>query len=243
VAERRLAGRRVVVTRPREHSRLLVESLDALGAEAFAVPLIATQPVVNAGAFGRLVESGDHDWIVFTSATAVRVVAPLLPQVRAGFAAVGPATAQALRELGVEPAFVPDRFAAGEIASGLEPLDGARVLLPQSEIAEPFLADELRARGAVVEVVDAYRTVALEPTEEGLAELRRADAVLLASGSAARSLSAALAPSERTLVVCIGPSTADAARAAGLRVDLVAEDATGEGMIRALVSYFGEKAR
>jgi uroporphyrinogen-III synthase len=114
------------------------------------------------------------------------------------------------------------------------------VLLPQSEIAERSFADGLRARGATVEVVDAYRTVGLEPTAAELAGLDGADAILLASGSAARALAAAATPSERTLVVCIGPATAGAARAAGLRVDLVAEDATGQGMIRTLVSHFGE---
>jgi uroporphyrinogen-III synthase len=91
-----------------------------------------------------------------------------------------------------------------------------------------------------VDVVDAYRTLGLEPTAAELAQLDRADAILLASGSAARSLAVAAVASERTLVVCIGPSTAEAARAAGLEVDLVAEDATGQGMIRALVSHFGE---
>jgi uroporphyrinogen-III synthase len=242
VPEEPLAGKRVVVTRPSEHAGPLVEGLERHGAEASVVPLISIEPLETAGVFGELVEGGDHDWIVFTSANAVRVVGLLLPQVRAQVAAVGPKTAGALRELGVEPAFVPERFAAGEIAGGLEPLAGARVLLPQSEIAEPLLADELRSRGASVNVVDAYRTLEREPTEEELAALRAADAILLASGSAARSLAAVASRSERTLVVCIGPSTAEAARSAGLRVDLVAEEATGQGMIQALVSHFRESA-
>ena len=228
------------MTRPREHSAQLVTALERLGAEAWLVPLIAVAPLEDDGELRRLVESGDHDWIVFTSANAVRAVGSLATQLRARVAAVGPATAGAVRALGVEPAFVPDRFAAGEIADGLEPLAGARVLLPQSEIAEPSFADGLRARGATVDVVDAYRTVGLGPAAADLTRLERADAILLASGSAARALAAAAVLSERTLIVCIGPSTAEAAETAGLRVDLVAEDATGQGMIRALVSHFGE---
>ena len=228
MAEGPLAGQRVVVTRPREHAGPLVIGLEGLGAEVAVVPLIAVAPLEDDGELRRLVERGDHDWIVFTSANAVRAVESVVPDVRARVAAVGPTTASSLRELGVEPAFVPDRFAAAEIADGLEPLAGARVLLPQSEIAERSFADELRARGAAVDVVDAYRTVAVHPTDTELAQLERADAILLASGSAARSLAAAAAPTERTLVVCIGPSTAAAARAAGLRVDLVAGEATAE---------------
>lgn len=240
MADSALAGLRIVVTRPREHAAALVDGLERHGAEATVVPLIAIEPVDDDGAYARLLERGDHDWIVFTSANAVRAVGALLPRARARAAAVGPLTARALRELGVEPAFVPERFAADEIAAGLGPLEGARVLLPQSEIAEPVLADALRARGAAVDVVDAYRTVARMPTADERAALRDADAILLASGSAARALAAALVSTGRTLVVCIGPSTAAVAREAGLDVGLVADEATGDGMIQALVSHFAE---
>jgi uroporphyrinogen-III synthase len=237
VAERPLEGRRIVVTRPPEHAGALVESLERLGADALVVPLITIEPLDDDTELTNLVERGDHDWIVFTSANAVRAVGPGLSRARA--AAVGPATAQALRDVGIEPAFVPALFAAGEIADGLEPLAGARVLLPQSEIAEPLLADELRARGASVDAVDAYRTVARDAREDELVALRAADAVLLASGSAARSLGAQ-GGAGSALVVCIGPKTAEAARSAGLEIGLVPEEATGQGMIQALVSHFGE---
>jgi uroporphyrinogen-III synthase len=238
VADSPLGGKRVAVTRPHEHARFLVERLEALGARADVVPLIAIEPLSQGAELTQLVERGRHDWIVFTSANAVRAVGSLLPHARARFAAIGPVTADALRELGLQASFVPERFAAGEIAAGLEPLAGARVLLPQSEIAESLLADELRGRGATVDVVDAYRTVARRPTEDEVARLLAADAILLASGSAARSL-AALEENGDALVVCIGPKTAAVAREAGLEVALVAEEATGEGMIEALVSHFG----
>ena len=238
MVEQSLRGKRVVVTRPREHAELLVRGLEALGADVSVVPLIAIEPLADGGELARLVEQGDNDWIVFTSANAVYAMGSLLPHARTRFAAVGPVTAAALRVLGLEPAFVPERFAAEEIAAGLEPLEGARVLLPQSEIAEPLLADELRARGANVAAVAAYRTVPRRPTEHELAAVRAADAVLLASGSAARSL-AAEGLAGKPLVVCIGPTTAAAARSYGLEVGLVPDEATGEGMIEALASHFG----
>ena len=239
VGEQSLAGRRVVVTRPPEHAGRLIRGLEALGAEVSVAPLIAVELLADENEFARLVEGGDHDWIVFTSANAVRAVGPLLPSVHGRFAAVGPATAAALRGLGLEPTFVPERFSAGEIAGGLEPLGGARVLLPQSEIAEPLLADELRDRGATVDVVDAYRTVPREATGLERAALRGADVVVLMSGSAARSL-ASQGGAGDALVACIGPRTADVAREAGLPVDLVALEATGEGIIRALTSYYAK---
>jgi uroporphyrinogen-III synthase len=233
-----LRGRRIVVTRPHDHSGPLVSRLEALGAEAPVVPVIAIEPILDGGDFVRLVEEGGYDWIVFTSANAVRIAGRVLPRVRARLAAVGPATAGALRALGLEPSFVPDRFAASEIPAGLEPLQGARVLLPQSEIAEPLLANELRARGATVDVVEAYRTLPRQPSEEELATLRAADAILVASGSAAQSLARHGVVAD-VLVVCIGPTTAAVARESGLTVGLIAEEATGEGMIAAVVSHFG----
>jgi uroporphyrinogen III methyltransferase/synthase len=238
VVEAPLAGRRVAVTRPREHAGFLTGRLAELGAEVDVVPLISIEPVEQGGDFAELVERGGHDWVVFTSANAVRAVGALLPAAKARFAAVGPVTGETLRELGLEPSFVPERFAAEEIAAGLEPLEGARVLLPQSEIAESLLADELRARGASVDVVEAYRTVARRPPEAEIETLRAAEAILLASGSAARSL-AALESIGDTVVLCIGPKTAAVAREAGLEVALVADEATAEGMIEALVSHFG----
>jgi uroporphyrinogen-III synthase len=241
VAERPLAGLRVVVTRPRGTGARLVAELERLGAKAAEVPLVAIEPVDVAGLDDAL--RGDVDWVVVTSANAVRALGDRLSRLAgARFAAVGPATARALRERGIEPAFVPERFAAQAVAAGLGSLEGCRVLLPQADIASPELADELRARGALVEAVVAYRTVPIAPDAEGLAALRRADAILLASGSAARSLAALDLPLEETALVCIGAATAREAEVAGLQVRSVAEESTGEGMIRALVSTFGGRA-
>ena len=240
MAERPLEGRRIVVTRPREHAGALTGRLEQLDAEVTIVPLIAIAPLEDDSELTALVEHGDHDWIVFTSANAVRAAGPGLESARARAAAVGPATAQALRDAGVEPAFSPDVFAALEIADGLEPLSGARVLLPQSEIAEPVLADELRARGATVDAVEAYRTVPRDATEAELEDVRAADAVVLMSGSAARGL-AQQGGAGSVLVVCIGPRTAEAASDAGLAVGLTAHEATAEGIIEALSSHFGER--
>jgi len=238
VAEGPLAGRRIVVTRPREQAKALAAALERLGASALVLPLIEIRPVEE---LDRLTAASGYDWVVFTSANSVAAVGARV-QGAAGtarVAAVGPATAEAVRALGIEPAFVPPRFAAGEIAAGLEPLDGKRVLLPQADLADPGLAADLRARGAAVDVVIAYRTVDVERTPDELAELRAADAVVLASGSAARSL-ASQGGAGDSLVVCIGPKTADVARSVGLEVGLVAHEATSEGIIHALTSHFGE---
>ena len=242
-AIRPLRGRRIVVTRPREQAPGLASELERLGASAVLVPLVRIEPVDDASALdSALAELDRYDWVVFTSmngVAAVREKGDALRGVRV--AAVGPATAAAATGLGVEPSFVPERFAADAIVAGLEPLDGARILLPQADIADPTFAEELRKRGAIVDAVTAYHTVQVELAPDERAELRSTDAVVLASGSAARSL-ALQGGAGSALVVCIGPKTAEVAREVGLPVGLVAEEATAEGIIQALVSHFGERS-
>lgn len=236
-----LSGRRVVVTRPREQAAVLAERLERLGASVSVIPLVAIEHVEDTEALDVALRALDrYDWVVFTSANGVAAVgerlAGALGEIRV--ATVGPATAAAVRALGVEPSFVPERFAAEEIVGGLGPLNGLRILLPQADVADRGLAEALQRRGAIVDAVPAYRTVELERTASELAELKAADAVVLASGSAARSLAVHGGAGDGTLLVCIGPKTADAAREAGLQVGLVAGEATADGIIQALVGHY-----
>jgi uroporphyrinogen-III synthase len=240
VAEQPLTGRRIVVTRPEAKS--LAEELERLGAEVTIVPLIEIRPAEDRRAVeDAIVRMGTYDWVVLTSVNGVAAVGP-------GLVALGgrriikkkrPVTAEAIRERGVEPAFVASR-ASDAIAAGLGDVSGKRVLMPQADIAEPHLADELRGRGAEVDVVVAYRTVLVEPPMWGILPLRIADAVVLASGSACRSLAAAGGAGGGAMLVCIGPKTAKVAREVGLTIGLVADETTSDGIIRALVSHFGE---
>ena len=248
-----LAGRRIVVTRPREYASGLTEQLERLGADALVMPLIQVEPMREADAKvldAVLSDVAAYDWIVFTSANGVAAVQEHLSGKLAGakIAVVGPATAAAVRALGVEPSFVPANFAAAEILEGLGELEGRRVLLPQADIADPWLAEQIRAAGSSVDAVVAYRTVAVDPSAVEAAELEAGvDAIVLASGSAARSLAALAAKFPRvtkalqqTLLVAIGPKTAEAAREVALPVGLVADEASAEGIIQALTSHFAE---
>lgn len=239
MAERPLSGRRIVVTRP--EAKPLAEELERLGAEVTIVPLIEIRDAEDRGALTDAIARFDsYDWIVLTSVNGVAAVSEGLtglagPRV----AAVGPVTADAIRERGVEPAFVASR-ASEDIAAGMGELAGLRVLMPQADIAERHLAEELRGKGAEVDIVIAYRTVLVEPPMWGILPLRIADAVVLASGSACRSLAAAGGAGGGAMLVCIGPKTAKVAREVGLKVGLVADETTADGIIRALVTHFRE---
>ena len=236
-----LYGVRIVITRP--EAKPLADELERLGAEVTVVPLIEIRPAEGRALEDAIDTMGTYDWVVLTSVNGVAAVAQGLAGLGgdARVAAVGPVTADAIRDHGVEPAFVATR-ASDDIAAGLGEIEGLRVLLPQADLAEPHLADELRGRGAHVEAVVAYRTVLVEPPMWGILPLRIADAVVLASGSACRSLAAAGGAGGGAMLVCIGPKTAKVAREVGLKVGLVADEATSDGIIQALVDQFGDKA-
>src|SRR5262249_5086540 len=240
VADQPLAGRRIVVTRP--EAKPLADALERLGAGGTLGPPIQIRPPEDRRALEDAVARLEsYDWVVLTSVNGVSAVGAGLAGLtgRVRIAAVGPVTADAIRSHGIEPAFVATR-ASEDIAGGLGHLDGSRVLLPQADIADPRLAEELRGQGAEVEVVIAYRTVLVEPPMWGILPLRIADAVVLASGSACRSLAAAGGAGGGALLVCIGPKTAKTAREVGLKVRLVADETTSDGIIQALVTHFGE---
>ena len=237
---RPLYGVRIVVTRP--ESKSLADELERLGAEVTIVPLIEIRPAEGRALEDAIDTMASYDWVVLTSVNGVAAVAKGLAGLAGSqVAAVGPVTAAAVQELGVEPAFVAKR-ASDDIAEGLGDIAGKRVLLPQADIAEAHLAEELRGRGADVETVVAYRTILVEPPMWGILPLRIADAVVLASGSACRSLAAAGGAGGGAMLVCIGPKTAKVAREVGLKVGLVADETTADGIIRALVDQFGDKA-
>lgn len=237
---------RILVTRP--EGRELCDRLRALGWDARAIPTVAIRAVEPGGPFDAALRRLEaYDWIVVTSAAGVRAVFEhrrrlrLPPPARPRWAAVGPATAAALRAEGVEVAFVPDRYLTTAIADGLGEIGGRRVLLPRADAASPDLPRLLRQRGAQVDEVTAYRTV--EGPEESREPLRRVleegiDAVLFTSGSTVRGfcrlVDDPVARLAGVLVACIGPVTARTVREMGLVPDVIAEEYTTDGLITAL---------
>lgn len=256
-----LAGRRVVVTRPRPQAEALAARLRAEGAEPVILPVIRLVPAADLRPLDRaLRDLARYAWVVFTSANAVRLVVErmqalgLAPQAlqRARLAAIGPATAAALRTRGLRVDLVPDTFVAESVAAALPDLKGARVLLPRAAGARPVLPQRLRARGAQVEEIPIYRAVTAGPDPEALDGLSRGvQAVTLTSPSTVRGFlevtrAAGLDPRAlpgEPVFACIGPITAAAAREVGLAPLLVAEAYTVEGLLDVLRAHFSQEAR
>lgn len=245
-----LAGRRILVTRPRAQSHDLCEHLRRLGAEPVSAPTIRIVRPRAGGPLDRaLRQIARYDWVIVTSANGAtacldraRAVGIDLAGARVRWAAVGPATSASLREAGIR-AMTPSRYLTGAIARELRDVAGRRILLPRTDAAPPDLARALRARGAVVDEVTAYRTV-LASARAGsrvrrLIGDRRVDTVLFTSASTVRGLMRLLGRHRRALadltIACIGPVTAAAAVEAGLQPDAVAKEYTIAGLIRTLI--------
>ena len=245
-----VVGMRVVVTRAKEQAPSLGRALAAAGAHVVYVPAIAIADPSSWDELDRaleLVDRGEYDWIAFPSANAVDRFFRRLRVASAGLggaqvAAVGRATARALDRRGASPDLVPDEFTMAALADALGSGPG-RVLIPRAQDAPP-LPTTLASRGWSVEEVPAYRNerAARTPAHD-VVEAGDFDAIVFMSPSAVDGLLDAVAHAglglagdedARRIVACIGPSTAAAARRRGLRVDVVPDEHTAQGLIDAL---------
>ena len=245
-AAKPLAGWRVLVPRGGKWGDGVAANLRSYGAIPVIAPMInfASSPdqAVLDHALKRL-ERGSFDWLVITSATTVDVLMSQQVTIPANtrIAAVGETTGAALILAGYRVDFVPDDNSARGLVKEWPQSDiVGTVLIPQSDIAEPVLVAGLGTLGLEVEFVAAYRTVGVPVTSQVAADVAsgRIGAVLVTSGSVARQVQAQLAPlPAETVVACIGPRTAFDARAAGLTVDLIAEDRSAVSLVDGLVDY------
>ena len=214
----------------------MAERLRALGATPVVIPAIRIEFTDPPELDDALAHIAGYDWVIFTSRNGVEAVfrrtrAIAGPRV----AAIGPATAQALRDRGVEPDLMPEEYVAEAVLDALGEVAGRRCLLPRADIAREALAMGLAARGAVVDEIAAYRT---RPLAEPRADLGPVDAVTFTSSSTVRGFLAGGPVPHGARIVCIGPITARTAQECGLSVSAVAQEYTEDGLIAALEAAF-----
>ncbi len=237
--------RRVVVTRAPHQSGELADRLVARGMVPLLYPCIDIAPPADVQRLESALRQ-NFDWLILTSENTVHALAK--HTINQAFwrqvAAVGEATAQAARHvLNVEISFVATEQTGENLAQTLPLVTRSTIFLPQSEIAPATIADILRERGALVTAVTAYRTVIGSGGVDLPALLRSSavDAITLASGSAARNLIRRVGSVDllhRVPIVCIGTSTAQAARASGLTNLLIPEQFSLAAMVALLEKNF-----
>jgi uroporphyrinogen III methyltransferase / synthase len=256
-----LQGRTVVVTRASEQAQRFVELLEAAGARVLQAPTIVIEPPSSWAPLDRALDAlATFTWAIFTSVNGVAMVDRRLRQrglswsgfARLRLAAIGPATAEALAEHGVQPAVVPADYRAeglvvrlrGEIAAA------DRVLIARATQARELLSRELVRLGATVTEVPAYTTRRVEASAARLRAAlatRAVDAVTFTSSSTARNFAEMLTEDERrtwlegVTVASIGPVTAATAAEYGLATHVMPREYTIPALAGAIVEHFARQ--
>jgi uroporphyrinogen III methyltransferase/synthase len=255
--KRPLLGKRIVVTRTRKQASVLSNKLRALGAHVIELPTIRIEPPSNLREFAELVQDAHgYDWIVFTSANGVEaffdIFFKLYDDAReigsARIAAIGPATAQRVKDFHLHVDLQPDDFVAEAVVREFKKqgsIENLRVLLVRAEKARDTLPKELSALGAIVDEGFAYRTVPETRDTSGarqqLAE-DGADLITFTSSSTVENfLALGLRWPQGMRIASIGPITSKTVRDHGLKVDVEARRHDIDGLVQAVRELFAEK--
>lgn len=249
---RPLFGKKIVITRARSQASELKERLEEYGAEVIEFPTIKIAPLHSYEKLNRTIERiREYDWIVFTSQNGVGYFFRQLFKRKKDsrelggikIAAIGPRTAERLREFGLVADFQPEEYVAEAIVPGLKKkgVAGKKVLIPRALVAREDLVLSLRESGAEVDLAPCYQTLKEEAGKEKIEKLlknREIDLVAFTSsstvGNFCRSFDKPLLKEVRAAV--IGPITKKAALKAGLKVDVAAKEYTIPGLVKAIVS-------
>jgi uroporphyrinogen III methyltransferase/synthase len=249
VERRALHGRTIAVTRARAQASGLAARLRALGADVVETPAIRIEPRPPGGEIAAAVAAiGEYDLVIVTSPNGAELLFEALAAggrdaralAGAKVAAIGPGTARALGRHGISADVVPPRAVAESLVEELAKVavEGKRVLVARAAEARDLLPDALRERGASVDVLALYDTVAEPLSDAQLLALADADYVTFTSSSTVSFLLEALDGNglpRAARIVSIGPVTSATAREHGLEVAVEAARHNIDGLVEALL--------
>lgn len=255
--DRPLSGKRIVVTRTRVQAGALTEQLRGLGADVIELPTIRIEPPTDLRAFAELVQDAHaYDWIVFTSPNGVNAFFELFYKLYddareiggARIAAIGPATAQRVKDFRLHVDLQPEEFVAEALVREFRKegdVENLRILIARAEQARDLLPRELSASGAIVDEGQAYRTV--PETRDDVGARRRlleegADLITFTSSSTVENFLALELPwPAKMQVASIGPITSKTARDRGLEVAVEARRHDIPGLVEAIRKFFSAR--
>ena len=256
--KRPLFGKRIVVTRTRKQASVLSNKLRALGAHVIELPTIRIEPPGNLREFAELVQDAHgYDWIVFTSANGVEaffdIFFKLYDDAReiggVRIAAIGPATAQRVKDFHLHVDLQPEEFVAEAIVHEFKKqgsIENERILVVRAEKARDVLPKELSAAGAIVDEAFAYRTV---PETRDISGSQRqlaqggADLITFTSSSTVENFLGLGLPWPKGMrIASIGPITSKTVRDQGLKVDVEARRHDIDGLVQAITELFAPKS-
>jgi uroporphyrinogen III methyltransferase/synthase len=251
-----LFGKRILVTRARSQSSELTTLIDTLGGESIEFPVIRLVEPRHGDVFDEaLSKIGEYNWVIFTSVNGVKFFfdrirkqnIDIRQMVNARLAAIGPKTAAALVEKGLLVEVLPEEYKAEALVEHLRPLvkENEKILLPRADIARDVLTVELKEMGCEVTEVDAYDTKIDATNAQGIVKMlkqKQINVITFTSSSTVRNFIHAIrlattdieSVMQHTQIACIGPITAKTAEDLGLKVDVVAEEYTIDGLVKAI---------
>src|SRR5437867_14568 len=252
--KRPLSGKRIVVTRTRKQASALSERLRALGADVIELPTIRIEPPSDLREFAELVqEAHTYDWIVFTSPNGVEAFFELFFKLyddareigAVKIAAIGPATAQRVKDFHLHVDLQPEEFVAEAVVREFQKqgmLENLRILIARAEKARDVLSKELSKLGAIVDEAFAYRTV---PETRDITGARRrfleegADLITFTSSSTVENfLDLGLPWPKGMQVASIGPITSKMASDRRLKIEIEARRHDVDGLVEAIRKFF-----
>ncbi len=254
-----LFGRGVVITRPEKQADDLAQLLAAQGANPIHFPVIKIVPPRDwRGLDAAIKKLDDYDWLIFTSANGVAFFFERLfaknKDIRdlkgIKICCIGPATAQQVEGKGIKVDLVPKKFISEGILESFSKtsLSGKKILIVRAAKARDILPEGLKKLGAKVDVATAYETVSSGMKNKDLQRLfkeNRIDVITFTSSSTVNNFVKIMGNNfklpENVKIACIGPVTEASARKAGFAVDIRQEEYTMQGLVGALISYFGKK--
>jgi uroporphyrinogen III methyltransferase/synthase len=252
--KRPLFGRRIVVTRTRKQASALSSKLRALGADVYEIPTIRIEPPESLMEFGELVrDSFQYDWLIFTSANGVEAFFAMFYRLyddarsigNVKIAAIGPATAQRIKDLHLAVDLQPKEFVAEAIIDGLVKLgsiENLKILVVRALGAREILPKRLAQLGAIVDEAIAYRTVPETADTSGALErfrVEEADLITFTSSSTVENFLALKLPwPAKMKTASIGPVTSETMRKHGLSVDVEAARYDVDGLVAAVLKLY-----
>jgi uroporphyrinogen III methyltransferase / synthase len=257
-----LRGKRILVTRARSQALSLAQRIESLGGEVVEFPTIEIRPPESYGPLDQAIyQIANYDWLIFTSVNGVEQFLDRFEKLGKNITnlagievgAIGPETARRLTAAQIEPTLVPKQYQAEGILDELisETVLGKRILIPRAAKARDILPETLRRWGARVDVVEAYQTVLPQVDVSALCRLLREgtiDMITFTSSSTATNFAIMLRGQDlprllsRAVVACIGPITRKTVEDLGMRPEIVSEEFTIPGLVRAMVDYFSRTA-
>ena len=254
-----LFGKGVVITRPEKQADDLAQLLTREGAHPLSFPTIKIVPPPNWRDLDAAIKNlEDYDWLIFTSANGVAFFFERLfaknKDIRdlkgIKICCIGPATAQQVRSKGIMVDLVPKKFISEGILESFSGIDlrGEKILIARAAKARDVLPAGLKKSGAKVDVVTAYETVNSGKKKNELETLfkeNQVDVITFTSSSTVNNfvkiMGRNISLPKGVKIACIGPVTSEAAKKAGLPVDIHQEEYTMKGLVGALIDYFGRK--